>query len=243
MIVNILKDSAMFYYLSKYNYLIENVSKHWKYNSAGQEYDFEKRIISSWFNPAKIRELGISRIYPEHSFVQYRPEYCLKIHCSNYLPLFLINLFYSSRKNILIEDVGGGMCWFFLYLHILKFNNFHLCESFEQLSQEAAQNFINLNFLPCKINDKKARPIISNNVGVPEFLVREVTPELELICCYTNRGLEKRAEEYEQFGFKFLCKDFDDLAFAYCRENKYNEFKEKLIPYKVNEMVINDIIP
>ena len=34
-------------------------------------------------------------------------------------------------------------------------------------------------------------------------------------------------------GFRFLCKDSDDLAVAWCREDKYNEFIEKIKEYEV----------
>jgi hypothetical protein len=229
MLIDIVKHSKLFFDLEQYNYLIEQFTNKYTFSST---YDLVNNKISPWFDPKNIRNLGLSRTYPEMAACQYRREYCIYLHCSNYLPIFLINILYANRKNILIEDIGGGMAWFFLYLNKLGFNNFHLWDNFSQLSKHVVEDFIKTTNLNCAINDSSLSPVITNNVGVPGFVVRDVFPETELICCYTNRSLEKQSVEYfKEKGFSYLCKDIDDLSFVYCRNNKLEEFKGKLSEY------------
>lgn len=86
-----------------------------------------------------------------------------------------------------------------------------------------------MNFI---INRPELKPVITNNVGMPAFILREVTPETELVCCYTNRTFEKEAIGFfKDKNFSFLCKDTDDLSFVYCRNDKLEKFKEKLENY------------
>jgi len=237
MIINIIKNPKLFFDLSKYNDGIKQVTN--TFNFSG-EYDFDKRVISPWFNPDNIRDLGLSRTYPNMCSVQYRKEYCITLHCSNYLPIFLINKLYSTRKDVLIEDVGGGMGWFFYYLSKLGFSNFQLFDNFSQLSQEAAEEFLSHFNIACnivnpdKLTGKIPDPVVVNNVGIPHFVVREMNPGLELVCCYTNRSLEQQSVDYfAKHNFKFLCKDSDDLAFAYCRGDKYEEYSKILKEFEV----------
>ena len=229
MIIDIVKHSKIFFDLEQYNPLIKTITDKYTYSST---YDLGHDKISPWFEPKNIRDLGLSRTYPEMAACQYRREYCIYLHCSNYLALFLINLLYENNKNILIEDIGGGMAWFFLYLNKLGFNNFHLWENFSQLSQHVAEDFINTYKLKCAINIPELNPVIINNVGVPDFIDRKISPETELICCYTNRSLEMAAVNYlKNKGFSYLCRDIDDLAFVYCRKDKFTEFQVKVKKY------------
>jgi len=233
MIIDIIKNPVLFEELKQYNRDISDVTANFKFSST---YDFSDGVISPWFNPANIRDLGLSRTYPNMDPCQYRKEYSLYLHCSNYLPLFLIDTLYSrgcsSGADPLIEDIGGGMGWLFAYLKRRGFNNFHLWDNFSQLSEQTAKYFISYRELNCVINDASLQPTIVNNVGVPGVLVRELNPNLELVTFYTNRELEKSASAYfPANGFSFLCKDTDDLAVAYCRNDKLVEFKQKLKPY------------
>lgn len=229
MIINIVKHSELFYDLEKYNSLISNYMSKFTFNST---YDLANDILSPWFNPKNVRNLGLSRTYPHMCSVQYRSEYSLLLHCSNYLCLFLVAKLYNERKDIFIEDIGGGMGWLFLYLNKLGFNNFSLIENFSQLSRYAVENMFKTYGINCLINKESTFPKVVNNVGVPDFILREINPDLELVVCYTNRSLEAQAPKYfEEKGFKFLCKDIDDLAFAYCKNEKHLEFSKKLEKY------------
>lgn len=231
MILDIVRHYHVFKPLESHNQFIKNFSYRWKYNNAGEEYNFKNRIISAWFNPDNVRNLGLSRTYPNMDKCQYRQEYCLSLHCSNYLGLFLIATLYKGRYDVLIEDVGGGQGWWFFYLNKMGFKNFHLWDNFSQLSEECALDFIRNAQLNVQINKAELNPIISQNVGVPAFINRKTTIDTELIICYTNHSLEKTAENLTKEGFTFLCKDTDDLAFAYCRSDKYEQFKKELEPY------------
>ena len=236
MIIDTLKSASLFKFMSQANDDILAFSKTWNYTEEGADYDFANRTISRWFNPLAVKEYTLSRIYPNRDKCQDRPEYCLWLHCSNYLGITLINTLYNDRKDVSIEDIGGGMGWLFLYLNQKGFNNFHNWDDFSQLSREASQEFIDYCKLKCEINNPDFVPIISNNVGVPAsyFRNKKDLDKSELIIFYTNRALEKvAAVELPIRGFKFLCRDMDDLAVAYCREDKYEEFKNKLSNYEV----------
>lgn len=229
MIINIL-NTSLFNSLERHNQVIATAVEGFKFNS---EYNLAQEIISPWFDPKNVKDLGLSRTYPHMSKEQYRPEYCLTLHCSNYLGLFLINRLYEN-KNTLIEDIGGGMGWWFVYLHKLGFNNFSLIDNFSQLSETAALKFKEIVKVPITINNFGLKPVVTQNVGVPALLNRGVQENLELIICYTNRALESAAERtLPELGYTFLCKDTDDLAFAYCRNDKYEEFTNKLKEYEV----------
>lgn len=234
MVINIVKHCGLFFDLKKYNSIIMDFRSRFSYNAPGEEYDFLNRKISGWFDPQKVRQLGISRTYPKHDPVQYRPEYCLLIHCSNYLPLFLMNTLYLDRKDVLFEDIGAGLGWLYVYLQKLGFFHFHTVEDFSQLSKESAQEFSDVCELNVTFNNLDLHPIVSNNVGVPSFAFRTMTPDLELIICYTNRFLEEALfNTMEPRGFKFLCRDGDDLAVAFCREDKFVDFQEKLQSFEM----------
>lgn len=234
LIVDIVKNPELFENLSKYNSDITKFMDNYRFDS---NYDFSNKIISPWFNPKNVRNLGLSRTYPEMDACQYRREYSLYLHCSNYLAIFLINLLYANGccgEDILIEDIGGGMGWLFLYLNKLGFNNFHLVENFSQCSQESAKQFIFINNINCQINNFKLNPVVVNNVGVPGVVLRELNPKTELIVFYTNRDLERDAYRYlSNNGYNYLCRDTDDLAVAYCRNDRLEEFRKKLVNYAV----------
>jgi hypothetical protein len=237
MIIDIVENCDLFFSLVSLNKVIEDFASKFKYNEPGRDYDFTNRVISSWFNPRKIRDLGISRTYPRMDPVQYRPEYCLIIHCSNYLPLFLMDKLYRDRKDVLFEDIGAGLGWLYVYLKAIGFYNFHTVEDFSQLSEEACVEFREYADLDVNINLPYLRPVVSNNVGVPAFPFRDASIDestnLELIICYTHREFDKYfADNMNRLGFSFLCRDSDDLSTAYCRNDKYEEFSSILKVYQ-----------
>lgn len=231
--INIIKNPVLFESLKQYNEGIINFSQKWSYNKPGEEYDFKNRKISRWFDPRYIRDLGLSRTYPDMCSIQYRPEYSLILHCSNYLSLFLINLLYHNKNTILIEDIGCGRGDFFYYLNKLGFNNFHGVDNWSQISIDCAKEFSKDFALNIEFNNSNAHPTIINNVGCAEFPIREINPNLELITIYTNRAHENLlAETMPNKGYKFLCRDTDDTAIAYCRQDKHKEFIERLKIYE-----------
>jgi hypothetical protein len=235
MIINIVKHPQLFDSLGYLNRVVEEFTPRYRYNSSGHDYDFENKVISAWFNPSNVRKLGLSRTYPKMDPVQYRPEYNLLIHCSNYLCLFLMDVLYGKEEkgSILIEDIGAGLGWLYVYLKGMGFSNFHTIDNFSQVSEEACRDFLEYANLNVQFNNVSLAPTIVNNVGCPEFVMRDNIEKLELVTCYTNRALEKWMEDnMGAKGFKFLCRDGDDLAVAYCREDKFDGFSLLLQPFR-----------
>jgi len=226
MIVSTIEDLNLYAYLKNMSNWIREYSSHLKFSKPGQEYDLKNDIISPWFNPNETNRYPTSRTYPIAAPEQLRPEYSLILYPANYLALTLITKLYNSNKEILIEDIGAGLGRLLLYLHSCGFNKFHVKENFSQISQKVFEDILKINKVKYTLNDSKAKPVIINNVGVPDNSVFNVCKETELLICYTNRSLENWAEEtLIPKGYRFLCKDQDDFAFAYCREDKYLEFK------------------
>jgi hypothetical protein len=229
--INIIKDPSFFESLKYLNQKIEGLSSNFTYNKPGEEYDLPNGRISLWFNPKNVRDLGLSRTYPHMDACQYRPEYSLIIHCSNYLALFLMKQLYSSRKDVLFEDVGAGMGWLYLYLQALGFNNFHSVDNFSQISEKACRFFSDAHNLNVRFNQLDLTPIISNNVACP--LMPRFTSGLELIINSTNpSAVEYLKSNADKNNFQFLCVDSDNLTISYCREDKYREFSCILERYK-----------
>lgn len=225
MVIDLVKHCGLFFDLQKYNPIIQEFSTRFEYNRPGEEYDFKNRKISAWFNPKNVRNLGLSRTYPKMDPVQYRPEYCLLMHCSNYLGLFLMHHLYSNNKDIVFEDLGAGLGWLYVYLKALGFSKFHTIDDFSQLSEQACREFSEYAELSVVFNDTNVVPIVSNNVGVPAYPVRTISNSTQLIVCYTNRTHEASLKNSAStLGFTFLCRDSDDLAVAYCRADLHDTF-------------------
>jgi hypothetical protein len=137
------------------------------------------------------------------------------------------------RDSISVEDLGAGLGWLYVYLKILGFGRFHTIDDFSQLSEESCREFSDYANLNVVFNDSNVKCTVSNNVGMPAYPVREYHPQLELITCYTNRTHEKSlADNAPAQGFKFLCRDSDDLAVAYCREDLHEKFSKILKDYQ-----------
>jgi len=222
------------------------------------EYDFSKRIISAWFKPThkSIRALVLSRTYPHASPVQLKKQYRLFLYMSNYLFIFLLDRFYrETRNDIMIEDLGAGMGVMFAYLQVLGFSQFHAVDDWSQIPQLALEELAREFNFKVKVNDHEVTPVAVNNCGVNACDYKEKTSEdqghpaepvrsellerskkPELICFYTNRDLEgQAAKTYSNKGYVYLCRDLDDLAVAYCRRDKYEEFSSKLLPHMTQQ--------
>lgn len=234
-VIDIFKATDLFNTLALQNKQIEQTSKKFQYAVDGEPYDFVHDRISSWFNPENVKHLGFSRIYPHKCPEQYRKEYVLSVHQSNYLSLLLITLLYADRKDIGIEDIGSGAGIFFIYLKSLGFFNFHGIDNFSQLSEKVFRTYMSDFNIQFKLNDSNFSAVVSNNVGCPIFPFRgENIPTLELICCYTNRSLEKNLFEFSKEGsYKFLCRDPDDICVAFCKADKHDDFLKKIDPYLI----------
>lgn len=232
MIIDIFKDKSYFENLKDFNSGIIKASENLKYNIPDHEYDLENDVISEWFDPKKIKRMPTSRTYPLPAKEQFRDEYSLILYNANYLALFLLPILYKENRNILIEDVGAGVGHLLVYLHYVGFRNFHVKENFTQISKKSLDIIMEYFKIPYLLNDTTLKAEVIHNSGVPEPSCLVFTDKTELAICYTNRTIEEWASKYwKEKNFVFLCKDYDDFAFAYCRKDKYEEFKEKLKPY------------
>ena len=237
--INIFKDKKMWENLEKYNTDIIDV-----YNKDGG------KGSTYWFNPDTFKEHSWvrKRTVAGQSFIkdlEYSKYYNLFLTGGNYLSLFLINKLYSDNKNILIEDVCCGMGRLVFYLSKLGFNNFSMIDDFSQIREElfnAVMKKGNVNFV---LNQKKTKPIVSNLVDYPWYVnptPNEISPKdevpdsSELFCFYCAPNIFVSIGKYLlENGYKELCMSQDLISVAYCKEEKYEEFKNKLKSYIIGE--------
>jgi hypothetical protein len=236
MIINIFKDMQLWKDLAYYNMELIRASRYFQYNEAEKEYDLPNNKISRWFDPRFIKEMPTSRTYPNIDPKQLEEKYCLVLYNANYLNLFLISKLYNDRKDILIEDIGSGIGHLLVYLKKLGFDQFTIKENFSQMTEHCLRTYLDYFKINFELNNPNSNSRVMNNSGVPDSSVFNLDNKnnLELITCYTNNSLEKIAEDYfVRNGFKFLCRDIDNFSFAYCKENLYDNFKNKLKDYIV----------
>ena len=220
----------------------------------GEGETFTRDLVSPWFDPHGVKELWLGRIYPEPAEAKDRPEYNLIIHLSNYLPLFLIDLLYRDRKGITIEDFGCGDGRLFVYLRSMGYIKFSGWDNWSQIPYPIYGDMMRAIKTYPVLNDPRVNPVVVNNSHAPfVFLThgfddRTFSPygdkvrlphhgrdvsNTELVTFYSGDKWENELAPamLPKRGFRFLCKDADDLSVAWCREDKYNEFKGKLKEY------------
>lgn len=256
--INILKDMSLYNDLEQYNSVIRKISKKYIFKHGPNP---AKGEATEWFDPDKYRMAPLSRTYPRVAPEQYKPQYKLIYYLPNNVPLFLINTLYQDRKDILIEDFGAGTGALFFFLSKLGFTNFHNIDNFCMLPKSLFEELMEAGNIKYQLNDLSLQPVVVHNASTPfEYVTigldkkkifnsssehkpnpfidmklaetRTLT-KLELICFYTNREWEEMAHRILQpQGYRFLCRDGDDMGVAWCREDKYAAFSEKLKPYE-----------
>lgn len=202
------------------------------YNQDIVETNFSFTLINkipnaTWFSPANIKLLPP---------VNFDSRYELILYCANYLPLFLAEVLLN--KIDCIEDFGCGDGKFIYYLHCLGFNNFSVWDNWSQCPKELFENLMKIQAIRYSLNDRNKKPKLINNSMSPfvfptqDFETRDMS-ELELVTIYQNRDWQKNnvVNILEPKGFTYLCSDPNDFAKAYCKVEKYKEFKQKLEPY------------
>lgn len=242
MVINILRDMDWINSLEGHNQTIRDV--HYKYTFKSNYYDLTKNEASDWFHPEMYRLAQLSRTYPDiDRVVNNRSEYKLIFYLPNYVSLFLIKELYSDRKDVLIEDVGTGNGNLLFFLSKLGFSNFHTIEIFCHCPKSLFDEMMQAGNINCKINDLTLNPVIVNNCSAPKFCFitlgldkkeKRDLSNLELIIFYANRIWEEQAPKIlEPQGYSFLCRDKDDMGLAWCRNDKWGEFTEKLDKWRV----------
>jgi len=181
-----------------------------------------------WFNPKNIQQVPFPRHYPEIIPLNYDKKFLVNENRCCYLGMFLINLLYADRKNVLIEDRACGMAKFSFLLAQLGFSNFSLIDDLSQVGISGIENM--MKGIPYKLNTFD-KPVIINQSGWPNPMEDRPIDDAELICFYNNARLIDWANEH----LTFLCEDSDGLARAYCRADKLTEFQDKIREYEVKE--------
>jgi hypothetical protein len=253
--INIFKDKSLWLDLEKYNQEIIDFSKN-VICDPNNNYDVNKGQCSDWFDPDKIKLTPIypNEFYPNPHPCQLDPKFNLVMHSANYFSLFLIYCLYENKKNILIEDICCGISHMSYYLSKLGFKYFNFVDNFTQMPKQLLIDFISKTTAFYTINFLTAPSVVSNLVAYPLYCKRinsndeaylynilEPPPDkhyisqtIELFISYypttdlrSLSGLD-RIKFFNEEKFIPLCTDIDNMCHACCRENKYDEFREKL---------------
>lgn len=235
MIVDYTKDSIFWNGLKSYSNYLLIVSNGFNYRS--HNFNLGKDEVSNWFEPVRAKYQPIGRSFPEPHEASKKEFFQLYLTLSNYLPLWLISKLYSDNE-ILIEDIGVGDGKLEYYLSKLGFHNFHFIEDFSNLPKKLLDT--NLKGVKYKLNDIQNNfPVVVVNSGsytVSADITPRWTPSIELAICYTHEKFDCKefTDRLEQWGYKLLCRDVDNLAIAFARYDKYAGFTEKLKLYESN---------
>jgi len=216
--------------LKQYNQEIIDVCDRHKIEKFGDGRNFD--TSNWWFDPRNINKLHLTStwkergeiIYPEPNPIVYDKKYCLILYVPNYLTLFLVNKLFSD-KNILFEDLGCGLSQVSFYLSKLGFKNFSFVENFKHLTKALFYDFMISNNIIFMLNAEDTKPTVTNIVGHHPY-PKEIIRSNELFITYQKDELVDMFDHLD--GYRFLCEDQDCLSKAYAREDKYEEFKERL---------------
>ena len=244
--IDIFKNNDLFEQLSQYNHILDN----------GIHMEAVKKSpYPAWFMPETAVLNPTTRSYPNIDKLSYDPKWKIHLTIVNYMSIFIINLLYSKRKDVIIEDMGCGVGYLFLYLNKLGFKNFSAIDNFSHLNRDCLELFSTYIDGKVNINQVDINPHIIN-ITIPLF-PRRVMPDgkvfLELCLLanyheklekdkskmYINSNLELFINYYRVRrsiigdNFKLLCIDSDDMTEVYCREDKYEEFLERILPYEL----------
>lgn len=239
MTIDIFKYPWLYLYLEKFNQDIRDIcGRHTVVRRTNEPYIPANGGSSWWFHPDAIRELPLPRTYPHCSQLLSEPKFNLILFGANYPSLFLINELFADRKDIFIEDYACGMGRLIYYLSKCGFKNFNCIENFSQVAECLLEDTLKTANLGIRYNRDDIRCQVVNIVGYPTYY-RKVNTCVELFLLYENINyelpnskLEPLSSRLEQNNYKFLCTDSDTMIRAYCRVDKYDEFREKLKHYE-----------
>lgn len=232
--IDIFKNMTLYKNLEQYNKdIIEVCSRKQFHFAKGKKgYDVMKGGSSNWFDPTQFRECALTTSYPETDPITFNPKFNLILYAANYLALFLINLLYQDKRNTTIEDLCGGAGYLIFYLSKCGFNNLYMTENFTQVSPLLLSAIVRKANIKLHLNIETVEPTVINIVGYPWF-EKDWNKSVELFCIYPCDNMFKTIiPEIESKGYKKLCEDSDYLCLAYCREDKFNEFMEKIKSYE-----------
>jgi hypothetical protein len=230
--IDVFKKPWLFEFLERFNEDILNIcSRHKIIEKVSEVYNPRKGGCSWWFHPGRIRDLPLTSTYPDVAPLLQDKKFNLILYAPNYLSLFLIELLYRNRLDVMIEDYACGMGRLVYFLSKCGFKNFNCIDSFLQLAKCLLEDALRIAQVEERINRFDIEPTITNIIGYPHFN-RGIITTNELYIFYTNNHLCEWLEpQLKSDGYAFLCEDSDEMAKAYCRNDKYEEFKKKIKPY------------
>lgn len=239
--IDIFKDVATWNSISKWNSIVESVARQAVYPKSG-EFDTTQGEASFWFSPDKVRHTPLPAFYPEIHPVQLDPRFNLVMHCANHVALSLINILYRDRKDILIEDICCGMGNLLFYLSRLGFTNFNAIDNWSQVPESLFRDLMSRGTINYTLNDTHSKAVVSSLIAYTVYpkvdsSKKEIIPDsLELFLPYvplipgsSHLSINNTAFFREK---KFVClarDPFFRMVWAYCREDKYEEFSTKLL--------------
>jgi hypothetical protein len=203
----------------------------------GERYFYKEeptREISHWFDVERIRHIPLPRHYPNLIPLNFHEKLCLLENPPNYVSIFLINLLFADRKDIMIEDACCGQGKFAVLLSHLGFKNHSFIDNFSQIRPELLTHTIAKAGLKLRLNEpvEQVRPVVFNQVAYPGH-VREYCESTEIFCHY--RVIDWFDGLPIAKNYRRLCTDSDDLMVVHCRNDKYDEFADKIRPYVVGQ--------
>jgi len=236
--IDIFKGCDTYNYLEQFNHVVDKVGNGANYKK-DCNYNTNKNEASFWFNPEKARYTPLPANYPDLANVQFDKRLNLTLHCANYSALLLIDTLYNDNKNILIEDICCGMGNLIFYLSKLGFKNFNAIDNFSQLPQQLFESLMQEGNIKYSLNNMTAQPIVSNLIAYIKYVkmineIPYIPNSLELFLSYVplmpnNNNLHLDPDEFfNKHNFTCFTKDEDRLLWGYCKEHKYDEFKEKI---------------
>ena len=150
MIIDIFRNKELFDSLSKYNDEVDEITVNLP------------KGIDIWFDSSQAVLNPLNRTYPDIDPIQYDKKWCLHFSIPNYLSLFLIDLLYKDKKDVLIEDACTGTGEFVYFLSKLGYKNFHIIDNWCQVPSTYFQNRMAKGNIVYNLNDLNANPTVIN---------------------------------------------------------------------------------
>lgn len=191
--------------------------------------------LIDWFKPDLLPHNPQPRPFENDLKFKMSSKFVLQDHFPGYIFIFLMDLLYSDRKDVLIEDVCCGIGRTELYLKHLGFNNFHMVDDFSQIRKESLETFMIEGQINYRLNEPNVNPDISYISGYPTF-PKEVNDSIEFFCHYSNPAITKQLCEsglLASKGFIHLCTDVDNFMLAWCKQDKFEKFDKLIQPFVV----------
>lgn len=242
--IDVFKGCHIYNYLEQFNDIVNKVGNSTRYKKDGN-YNTKNNEASFWFDPEKARYTPLPANYPDLQVVQFDPRLNLTLHCANYMVLLILETLYNDKRDILIEDICCGMGNLIFYLSKLGFKHFNAIDNFSQLPQSAFENLMKEGYINYTLNDMNAPAIVSSLIAYIRYVKinkegQQVIPDsLELFSSYVplspgNNNLHLDADKFfNEDNFTCLANDPDRLLWVYCKEHKYDEFRQKLEKIKL----------